>query len=280
MSSSWGMQRRMREQSLSVREMHSGAVDASPTASSRASFGREALKRMAVAVGMAIFLAFVGAFGAEAIPPIPRYLLFIALSLVCFSLVAAVMMGAYRVPALMARPRLRQAVIVALIAPGTALAVWLIVGWALLGGPRPSRFPDYFLIASGVTLTVSVLSRLTFRGDPLAQRTAIGAPTSPNSVLFLERLKGADLYAVEAEDHYVRLYTSKGSSLVLFRLADAAAALEGHGGARVHRSWWVARAAVTGTARRGAQMVLKLQNGVEAPVSRSQATALRRAGWF
>jgi len=274
----------MRERSLSVREVQGGAVDASPTASPKASFGKEALKRMALAVAMAVFLAFVGAFGADAIPPIPRYLLFIALSLVCFSLVAAVMMGAYRVPALVARPRLRQAVMVALIAPGTALAVWLIVGWAFLGGPRPSRLPDYVLIAFGVTLTVSVLSQLTFREDLPAERRAIGAPTSPDSVLFLERLKGnlkgADLYAVEAEDHYVRLHTSNGSSLVLFRLADAAAALEGHEGARVHRSWWVARAAVTGATRRGAQTVLKLQNGVEAPVSRSQATALRRAGWF
>ena len=85
---------------------------------------------------------------------------------------------------------------------------------------------------------------------------------------------------MQAEDHYVRLHTSKGSALILLRLADAAAELEGSEGARVHRSWWVARSAVAGTGRRGAQTVLKLPDGTEAPVSRSQASELRRAGWW
>ena len=103
-------------------------------------------------------------------------------------------------------------------------------------------------------------------------------------VRFLERLpinlKGADLWAVQAEDHYVRVHSSKGSALILLRLADAAAELEGLEGARVHRSWWVARTAVEGADRRGAQTVLKLSGGVEAPVSRAQVAELKRAGWW
>ena len=140
-----------------------------------------------------------------------------------------------------------------------------------------------------MTLAMSTLSQLVFRRARAPRDAAAAAATGPapapaQPVRFLERLpaglKGAELWAVQAEDHYVRLHTSKGSALILLRLADAAAELDGMEGARVHRSWWVARLAVAGTARRGAQTMLKLPNGVEAPVSRSQVAQLRRAGWW
>jgi DNA-binding LytR/AlgR family response regulator len=71
----------------------------------------------------------------------------------------------------------------------------------------------------------------------------------PQPPKFLERLplklRGAEVWAVEAEDHYLRLHTSKGQDLILMRLADAVAELEGIEGAQVHRSWWVARDAIT-----------------------------------
>ena len=46
-----------------------------------------------------------------------------------------------------------------------------------------------------------------------------------------------------------RRFTTAGSTLVLMRFADAVAALEGAGGLRVHRSYWVAKKHVTGTVR-------------------------------
>ena len=64
------------------------------------------------------------------------------------------------------------------------------------------------------------------------------------------------------------------------RLADALAELDGLEGAQTHRSWWVAKAAVTDARRSDGRGALTLKNGVEAPVSRSYAAALREAGWF
>jgi DNA-binding LytR/AlgR family response regulator len=64
------------------------------------------------------------------------------------------------------------------------------------------------------------------------------------------------------------------------RLSDAVVELEGLEGARVHRSWWVARDAVTDARRGDGKATLTLENGVEAPVSRAYARALREAGWF
>ena len=93
-------------------------------------------------------------------------------------------------------------------------------------------------------------------------------------------LRGSELLAIEAEDHYLRLHTDRGSALVLMPLSEAVAMLEGMDGLRTHRSWWVARGAVVGSARGNGRARLTLKNGVQAPVSRTYAPELRRSGWF
>src|SRR5690606_2357246 len=101
---------------------------------------------------------------------------------------------------------------------------------------------------------------------------------------FLERLppklRGARLIAVQAEDHYLRLHTDRGSDLILMRLADALIELEGLEGAQTHRSWWVAKGAVASVARGDGRAALTLENSAVAPVSRRYAKALREAGWW
>jgi DNA-binding LytR/AlgR family response regulator len=109
----------------------------------------------------------------------------------------------------------------------------------------------------------------------------VPAPAPPK---FLDRvpakLKGGALYAIEAEDHYLRVRTSKGSDLILMRLADAIAELEGIEGAQTHRSWWVAKDGVESVKRAEGRVALVLKDGAEAPVSRPNAKALRESGWF
>ena len=85
---------------------------------------------------------------------------------------------------------------------------------------------------------------------------------------------------MEAEDHYLRLHTSLGQDLILLRLADAIAELEGLEGAQTHRSWWVAKTAVASAERGDGRATLTLKDGAEVPVSRGYARQLRAAGWF
>lgn len=106
-----------------------------------------------------------------------------------------------------------------------------------------------------------------------------GAGAGPNR--FLDRLPpdiGRDLVCLKMADHYVEAFTTAGSALVLMRFADAVAELEGAGGLRVHRSWWVASRHVSGATRRGGRVVLRLTGGREAPVSRARLAAVRAAG--
>ena len=88
------------------------------------------------------------------------------------------------------------------------------------------------------------------------------------------------LLALKGEDHYVRAIAAGREELLLMRLRDAIAMLPAEAGTQVHRSWWVARAAVTGTARDGRNAFLLLGNGDKIPVSRDKLSALRAAGWI
>ena len=98
---------------------------------------------------------------------------------------------------------------------------------------------------------------------------------------FLDRLPeklGRDLVYLKTADHYVEAFTTAGSTLVLMRFVDAVAELDGAGGLRVHRSYWVARRHVEGAARQEGRTTLRLTGGHEVPVSRTYMAAVRAAG--
>ena len=82
------------------------------------------------------------------------------------------------------------------------------------------------------------------------------------------------------EDHYVRAHTRRGSDLILIPLKDAIAELGEVEGMQVHRSWWVARAAVAAPVANGRNLFLRLTNDMQVPVSRASVAKLKLAGWI
>ncbi|MEO8113887.1 MAG: LytTR family DNA-binding domain-containing protein [Phenylobacterium sp.] len=89
-----------------------------------------------------------------------------------------------------------------------------------------------------------------------------------------------EILALQAEDHYVRVHTARGSALLLMRMGDAVAELDGLAGLQVHRSWWVARTAVAGAAPAGRRANLALTNGLAVPISRAAMAQARAAGFL
>jgi len=163
--------------------------------------------------------------------------------------------------------------------PATAL---VRLAGDLFGGVGAGSLP---LLALQVYLLCAVISLLGYaladRGE--AEAAAQPAPSArpADDSAFRRRLApdpGGRLLWLRAEDHYLRVRTERGEALVLCRLEDAARELEGCG-RRVHRSWWVAEAALKGTSG-GAQPRLRLNDGTEVPVSRSYRQELREAGWL
>ncbi len=149
---------------------------------------------------------------------------------------------------------------------------------------RPLRSPilvDVFPTTLATTGGIIMLAFLVQARAPVeTHQSAQGAAPARFLARLPARLSGAALWAVQAEDHYLRLHTSKGEDLILMRLADALVELEGIEGARTHRSWWVARVAVKDIERVEGRATLTLAGGQKAPVSRAYLKSLKEAGWF
>jgi hypothetical protein len=102
------------------------------------------------------------------------------------------------------------------------------------------------------------------------------APVQLASPKFLTRVRPAvrgDVLALQAELHYVRVFTARGEDLILYRFSDAVEEM-GEAGLQVHRSWWISREAAIGGGR-SPRPYLLLSNGTQVPVSRSRISECR-----
>jgi DNA-binding LytR/AlgR family response regulator len=235
-----------------------------------------------VAVGAGVVLALTGAFGTDIIPLWVRLAYWV--SLILAGAIWATLCGRLieRIIDPDEQPWLTVAVLSAATAGLVVVMVWLVTGLVFEGEIYPvSRLVDFIGPVMVITVAISAINVFLNRPPPVQTHADAGG-TAP--ARFLERLpprlRGATLHAVQAEDHYLRLHTDRGSDLILMRLSDAVAELEGLEGARTHRSWWVARDAVRDVKRGDGRAALTLEGGIVAPVSRRYARVLREAGWY
>ena len=244
------------------------------------------VRPVAIAAVAALFMAYAGAFGSG-IAPLPSRVGYWLTTMVIASLIGtAVFLPAYAKGWLERRPTVGIAGLSLVMAVPITGLVWFMTSafFPDQTSADPRFLPAYY---PPVLLVSAVMTGINFMA---AERAAArrnqthAAPQGAAPAKFLERipikLRGAELHAVQSEDHYLRLHTSNGSDLILMRLADAVAELEGIEGAQVHRSWWVSKSAVRDARRSDGRAVLTLVTGAEVPVSRSYAAGLREAGWF
>lgn len=140
---------------------------------------------------------------------------------------------------------------------------------ALIVMPRPllSARPE-----AGTETTAA--AREAAAAAPLALRAA-----RPPAPAFFDRFDppvSGQVFAVQAQEHYVRVVTDEGAGTTLYRFGDALRELEGLTGLQVHRSFWVADAGVAALKqdRRGLRIVLR--NGEQVPVSARHADLVQR----
>jgi DNA-binding LytR/AlgR family response regulator len=266
----------LRQSPPSLRERLGDAIHASRTAL----FGRDAMRGYLVSGGAGVFLALIGAMGSYHVPMATRLPYWVGLCLAGAVVGTGVTQLIGREGRADNHPWLYGVMTVVLITVPFTGVVWFVSEVLFGRGLRLEALPRYLLPVLIMTVAMTALNFLVQR-RPIETHAA---PTGAPAPRFLDRLppklRGAELHAVEAEDHYLRLHTSRGQDLILLRLSDAIAELEGIEGAQTHRSWWVAKAAVEDARRGDGRAVLSLKGGVEAPVSRAYAKALREAGWF
>jgi DNA-binding LytR/AlgR family response regulator len=275
------LQPELRKSTDAKRETRTDAIGASPTASGYES-GRDLTRNLAVCIAAGVFLALVGALGTDRVAIGTRLLFWVPVMIGGAAIAHFVAMAAVRIPRAGNNLWIFGALLAVMVAIPITLLVWAHSGWVL-----DTRIPVnrlHLLYGPVLLISVAMTALIIVVGQPGRVTHAPAPDAPPVRARFLERLpaklKGAVVYAISAEDHYLRLHTSKGSDLILMRLSDAITELDGLEGAQTHRSWWVAREAVEGARRDGDKVVLTLKGGAEAPVSRPNVRPLREAGWF
>ncbi|MCW4461198.1 LytTR family transcriptional regulator DNA-binding domain-containing protein [Sphingomonas sp. BT-65] len=142
-------------------------------------------------------------------------------------------------------------------------------------------YPKTLLVGAGMTLvSIAMIGRrprihrfVTDAEVPVAEPRIAEPVVDALQERLPLHLRGPIL-CLQMEDHYVRIHTARGSAMVLMRMGDAVAAL-GERGLRVHRSWWVAHAAVKAGGRAGRTLRIELHNGLTVPVSKPYSQTVR-----
>lgn len=123
----------------------------------------------------------------------------------------------------------------------------------------------------GLIATVGILLVLRRAAQPAQPGIAPTAPAEPG----LGGRAPASIFALQMEDHYVRIHRPRGSTIELMPMKAAIARYGRSQGLRVHRSWWVARDAIRRVEREGRNWRLVLEGGLVVPVARNSIAQVR-----
>ncbi|ESQ85749.1 hypothetical protein AEAC466_00830 [Asticcacaulis sp. AC466] len=278
----------MRESPDLIRENTPPATGASPMARLKTPIawlkiivGPDWMRTYGIATGMALVLCFTGANGTNALPLAPRFLYW--LSLMAGGTIIAQIAG--RLLDRYTNLNLWQTITVMMlcITPLITILAWLVTAGVNHRAPQVETLIVYIPPVLVISLAMTGLHVLVSR-QPVQSHAFATAQTLEPGVAFRERLpfkhRHADIFALAAEDHYLRVHTSAGETLILMRLYDAIRELDGIEGSQVHRSWWVAKDAIADVIRSDGRISFSLKGGLSAPVSRSYQKALKQDGWL
>jgi hypothetical protein len=168
------------------------------------------------------------------------------------------------------------------------MAWWMLANWLDFRYRRVPRF-GFAPTTAPVTADTHPVAAPPPTADPIATATNVpgsGASGSAGPTTDTPRLagrlpanlRGGEIWALEAEEHYTKIHTSKGNTLLLMRFSDAIGEMDPQPGLQVHRSFWVSRKAVERVARVDKRWVVQLRGGLEIPVSRSYRFTVQSAG--
>lgn len=285
-----GPQPEIREKQPFLRERQEAAVGDAPRAWLDRPRSAEGWIQLALwSLGPGLVLAFLGPFGTFLAPLWMRLAYWMPTMAIGVALGYVANAWADRQPWLAGRPWSRIGVLSVILTLFMTVVVWLWTPLVFAGNaPAPGAILIFYVWVISVVMGLIGHFYGEYR-ERQFPKVVVPVATAPlpaavRPVTLGQRLKpglrSATILALEAEDHYVRVHTAQGSELILIRLADAIAEMGDVEGARTHRSWWVARAAVAWSRRSDGRATLTLSNGAEAPVSRNAVAELVEKGWL
>lgn len=142
--------------------------------------------------------------------------------------------------------------------------VWIAFNYVLVRGLGMTRF--------GYDDLFRRPARARWEAPSAQTPQAMSAAATGIELLFqkLPAQIGRDIICLKAQEHYTEVVTRLGRATIYMRFSDAVALASGAiEGARIHRSYWVAQAAVCGLERADGKTMLRLDGGELLPVSRT-----------
>lgn len=257
------------------------------------------LRRVVILLGIGFAFGWLGPYGTySGLGVIERFAFWItAIPLVGLLSMPAVRMVAQLAPSLPVAARVVAGALIVGV-PGTLVMVALRSLFPDAPPITPYELPRLYLYVTTVIALIGIPINVIRERQPAASASRALAPAAlpgsavdaateqpqvPRSSPFLQRIPpklGRELLYIATEDHYLRVATRLGSDLILFRLSDAIAELDPAIGQQVHRSFWVARTAVSRIERKAGRTWLVLIDETRVPVSRTYLRNLRDAGWL
>jgi hypothetical protein len=247
----------------------------------------------AICLGLGVLFAWFGVYSTGQIPMPERIVYWTILMAVGYGAAIIVNPLVFERWMASAHPAVQIAVVACLISIPVTLGL-IVMEYVSDGGVGD---PAWWWVQFGYVIVISAL--LTAGGwalDLLGERraTSSDAAQAPAAIktdapavipqVFADRLplrfRDGTIYAVSDEDHYLRVHTSAGETMILMRLADAIRELAVLEGLQTHRSWWVARQGLADVSKDDGKVTLKLKSGVDAPVSRANLKVVKDAGWL
>ncbi len=244
--------------------------------------GPEWLRTYAVATGMAGLLCFTGAADTASLPIAMRLAFWLILMLggtLIAQIISALLDRWLRLNAW-------QEVVVTTIAitPPITLLVWGVSAGFSQQVPDVRNLlyflPPVVLISLCMSILHAAVNRQPMQSHVLHPDKRMITPGGEFRDRLPFKFRQTEIYALSAEDHYLRVHSAAGETLILMRLYDAIRELDGIEGSQIHRSWWVAKDAVSDVARKDGRVDLVLKDGQRAPVSRRYQKALKTGGWL
>lgn len=215
-------------------------------------------------------LAATGPFGTYAtVNLLTRFAYWLPAVAVCVGIatvIRAFVSAGLRLGASLAGFVLTTVLICAVICPPLYLA-----SNVLFADRQPSLpgMTEIVLLVGSVSMGI-ILLRQSVREEASASTDDEGA-VADDMLRLMRRIDPAlrgDLWSITVNNHHVEVVTSAGRSNVLMRFGDAIQEAESTEGLQVHRSFWVACAAIEGYEREGTRLFLRVKPGQQIPVSR------------
>lgn len=236
---------------------------------------------------VAVFLVLTGPFGTYAAFSFWQRWLVVLPFMACVAVVCTTIrvIAFRRLPQRSFRASALVAAVLSCIVVAPASQELLLVLTPDAKAAHPS-LPELLLLVASLSFALSfALSSMRQMAEPAwfaeMPDPALPEPAPEPPVRLLQRLEPelrGDLWAISVRDHYVDIQTSLGVSSILLRFGDAMAEADAVEGAQLHRSHWVAWAAVEAVERDGAKLFVRLKHGARVPVSKNHRAKLEARG--